>query len=389
MSHKRCLSIALGLLVLLAIIFSPREYTTTWDFRGQQIPGRWDITSLTIAAPTNQGLHIKTETTGRMLHNTEFERDVDAVRLTYLATRHTDAIFYWHIRGTPKADLVQFPFTIRASTKPESMELNLGPYDQWDPRTDRVGFAFPAGTELLLQKVELLSWSPGAKVVEAMKTFWAFDALRPYSINFLWGPLLTHTSVAREQMFHRFPPLAYSANRIFYILLAAGLLVLLCLKKWKRNTPILQRRALIAFLGLLAALWLVYDLRMGSEFVNYFRTDYKTYHGETLGKRTFRTRGHFYDFARASVPVLADRDRYIFMAEQRWPYMGLMRYYTYPSVPTSPDKFEEVDTWLIYDRPDITINENRQLMMEGEAISTPGRILHEFSEGVFIFRKDT
>ena len=83
---------------------------------------------------------------------------------------------------------------------------------------------------------------------------------------------------------------------------------------------------------------------------------------------------------------LEDQEKYIFIATHRWPFLGLMRYYTYPNIPVDPLQAEETDTWIVYRRPDFTIDARGRLTSDGIAFSSPGKVLHEFEKGTFVFR---
>ena len=68
-----------------------------------------------------------------------------------------------------------------------------------------------------------------------------------------------------------------------------------------------------------------------------------------------------------------------------WPYFGSLRYYTYPSLP-NPDE-PVSDTWVIYDRSDITVGEDGMLYLNTEPFTKPGELLGRFDENSFVFRE--
>ena len=105
------------------------------------------------------------------------------------------------------------------------------------------------------------------------------------------------------------------------------------------------------------------------------------------GKRTFRDRGNFYDFVDAALPHIRERDTYLFMSGQRWPYLGAMRYLSYPSMPLDPGTATDaIDTVVVFQRPDITVNDAGELMYRDQKLSTPGTVLLQFDEHSFVFR---
>ena len=139
-----------------------------------------------------------------------------------------------------------------------------------------------------------------------------------------------------------------------------------------------------AFL-LLSAMWLLFDIRMSTQYLSWVIHDYQTYSGQSEETRTFRDRKRFYDFAEAAAMTVNDRERYIFYAQHDWPFLGNVRYITYPVLPTGIPRKD--DTWVIYDRPDVSVNEDGSLEYDGQVLSSPGKVLLQFDEVSFIFRE--
>ena len=127
-------------------------------------------------------------------------------------------------------------------------------------------------------------------------------------------------------------------------------------------------------------------MRMSAEMIINFSNDLKTYVLAGSDVRNFRDRERAYDFAKFVAPLVADRDVYELFLHHRWPYTGLIRYYTYPSLPNV--KVQISDTWVVYDRPDIVYGEDRRLSVDGEVLSRPGILLGVFEEGSYVFRED-
>ena len=64
-----------------------------------------------------------------------------------------------------------------------------------------------------------------------------------------------------------------------------------------------------------------------------------------------------------------------------------MRYLTYPSVPTEPDQAQfGIDTWVVFDRPDISIDPSDRLTSDGIVVTPPGKVMYQFDDHSFIFR---
>jgi len=360
--------------------------TEEWSFLGS-IPGRWEGVSFTSAVPTKDGLLIKTEKDGRMFRTPQFTFPVDAMRFTLNAPETFQVKFLWNIPGTSPEDMVELPFYVVGTGKEEIVELPLANYREWNAATQRIGLMLPAGTELLLKKMEFLHWNFAEKILYGFRSFWMTDGFRPYTINFLWGPRITANPIANAKMFHSIPPRGWSAFRFLYpLLFLAGAGIFVTYKK-NRGPTIVRTQPLFCFLMVCFGLWLLLDIRMGMEYVGYAVKDYETYIAAEPGKRTFRDRNNFNDFVDAALPHIRKRNTYLFMSGQRWPYLGAMRYLTYPSVPLDPGaETDAVDTVVVYERPDITVNGAGELMYLDQKLSTPGTVLLRFGNDSFVFR---
>lgn len=231
--------------------------------------------------------------------------------------------------------------------------------------------------------MDVMRWSLTEKLSEAARSFFIFDEYRPYSINFLWGPMLALNPTERHAVFQDLPPQQIYAMYILNIglLITLGIIILIVSV---RRTPDRKRVTAKAFGFVVLTVWILMDLRMGSEFLTWVNHDRTRYISATREERSFRDRGQFYDFAEAVKPFVSDRTSYVFFAQQAWPYLGNMRYLTYPSIPGI--NVEEDDTWVIYDRPDLKVSAEGQITVSGDPVSKTGRILFDYGEGSFVFR---
>ena len=135
---------------------------------------------------------------------------------------------------------------------------------------------------------------------------------------------------------------------------------------------------------LVLAVWILLDLRMGSEFLSWVAHDNRTYISVPAGSRTFRDRERFYDFADFAAPFVFDRSSYLFFTDREWPYLGNMRYRTYPAIPGNA--IDKDDTWVIFHRPDLGVDNAGRITMNGEPVTAPGKILGRFDDSSFVFR---
>lgn len=372
--------------ILLPLPLQAKE-VTTWSFLQEEVPGSWKVTNLTNAIPTVSGLHMVTTEDGHLTRATDLLHSVDAIRITVQSLHPTEALFLWHERGFPEEEFVQLPFLTPGRGESATVGLNVAKYPQWDPWTDRIGFAFPAGTDVLLQEVQFVQWNIFEKSLEAWRSFWTFDTFEIRSINFLWGPLLTTNPIAREQMFASSPPSATSANRVYYALIGiiVGALLLMQRKVPKLLPP---RKAFTLFLSFLALLWLSYDLRMGLELLSYRNEGVRGGLGQRQRSASipiYRDLAHAVETIK---PTLSTEKQYAFLA----PHTGLfrfVRYLTYPSLPLSREEdTEEVRHWFVFKIPDLSLNPRGELQdRSGVTLTPPGRITQRLDEGSFLFER--
>ncbi len=141
------------------------------------------------------------------------------------------------------------------------------------------------------------------------------------------------------------------------------------------------------FLFCFAVLWLVFDLRMGLEILSYVRADYATYVSQRPGERSLRNFENFHQVLDRSRPFLAGQSSYMFLSEEGTPYLSHMRYFTYPSVPLPlGEPAEHANIWIVYKRPDISVNDQGELVAKQQVISAPGDVLERFDDSSFLFR---
>lgn len=379
--------LSIGFLALLLIPHSTSAVASTeWSFIGGAFDKGWEAGGNPAFTAKPGGLLITTTEKTLFGRSIRLTHPIEVVTIHYSSDKRIEGWIYWHKPGDPAEDLLRAPLLFSPTTGVGTVSADMTKYREWKRSADFVGVGLPKDSRLLIQSIELTSWSPAEKLAEAVKSFWTFDVRRPSSVNFLWGPHVAFNPLTRELMFRVTPPPAPSANRYFYFVMAA--VAAWAYIMYMRKHPHPKRRALTLLMVSMAALWMLYDLRMGAEFFGYLQRDYNTYWSKPVGQRTFRERSYFNDFAAAITPLVQDREKYIFISTHRWPFLGLVRYYTYPSIPTHPFQEEkQVDTWVVYRRPDFVVNDHGELENEGIRVSAPGRVLHEFEEGTFVFRE--
>lgn len=391
MRRRWLVACALGLaLVPLFVPAAARaEQSTVWDFRAARVQGRWEARGLQ-TQKTFTGLLIRATEDGRMTQEIAPAHGSEVVSITAQASRATPGIFLWQERGAPQGVMVQLPFTIPGGPNPIVLDLNAGKYDQWDPRPAAIGIAFPAGSQVLLQEIRLRHWPLHERILHAWKSFWTFDRFEAYSINFLWGPLLTSNPVASADMFDSLPAEGRSANAAFYVvaLVAFATAAGYSTAQGKRNLHA-RRSAFLAAFAILGFCWVLYDVRMGSEILAYARRDFATYVNRPLLKRTFRSRDDLYAVFAQAVPVLREDSRVGLLTP--WPLLGVARYLLYPTLLTIPGEegAASVRTWLVFQDPDARVDERGRLLSVGVALTGSGVILQDYGKHSFLFRTST
>lgn len=376
----RVLLSSLALLVATAIPSTVFAAETVWELAGQKKLEGWSMGGLTSVNLFDEGLHIQTETEGQLIRNANLKHIVDRVAITYASPVQSRGMFIWSPPGETGMTYFKVPVTFSPAAGLQTAVLDLQRIDEWDPSADRIGFVFYPGADVLIQKVEFVGDPPIGKIGWALKTMWKFDTLRPYSINFLWGPMMTYNEMQYNQMFTRNPPMADSAMGVLYTTFAILFVVIAITGK------IMKKQWRYGVLILIAVMWILYDVRMTTEFFTYVQKDYATWWSQPVEDKVLRDRGDFNAFAEAVAPLIEGHEHYAFVSSRGWPYTGSMRYYNYPAEMVPLEKAgDDIDLWVIYDRPDITVSDDGRLLVNGEAASPQGTLLYRFDDGAFVF----
>lgn len=379
--HYRNVIIVLTLLCMPVAAHAASK--TTWSFLGSQVGPEWRVNGKARTTAEIGGLHIIPEEDTKIFREAQFTHAVDSVEITYLSLQETAAMLLWHRPGEPPEEVVQLPFVFTRTMVASTIKLDTAWFTEWTSHPDTVGLLLPKGSDIQILQIAFVGLSPLEKAAALLRSYWTFDRFTPYTVNFLWGPVFTMSPIARENLYMELPPHGTYANTVWYLLIL-GTAIGCTTWGWKRQR---RRQALLCLAGAIATLWILSDVRMGLEAVSYARTDLVEYWNQPIPERKFRERADFPVFLNAIVPLLMDRGRYIFLTQYEYPLLGLLRYHTYPSGPVAPEKATEgVDTWVIYERPEITVNAEGQLTSEGKPISLPGAVLFEFRPGAFVFR---
>lgn len=366
--------ISLILIGLLMPVAAAAMQQTIFDFREGRLNGTWSISGVDVPQSSPKGLTITTTQDWSIVGAMRVPHATEVVSFTFTNDRPTEARMLWRRQRDPDGTFVQLPFFIPVGTA-VTTDVNVDAYGQWDRHAEQVGFALPAGASVTLHDVRLSHWSPMEKAAEAWKSFWMFDHIGPYSINFLWGPVLTFNPAATRELFTTMPPRGRSANWVFYGILAlmgAGIA--------------LTSKSLRTFLLCFGILWIIYDIRMGAEFLRYAKTDYETFLSRSVGERMYRTYANFPDIVKLSEPFLRPKETFAFLSPPNTPFIAQMRYFAYPSVPVVPAEPSGLRTWVVFDRSDIALSPDGRLVVGGVPLSEPGTVVKRLDDFSFIFQ---
>ncbi len=359
------------------------KQVTTWDFLGGKVPGQWQLSNLTPPELTRNGLHIATSTEGHMLRPTGLPHRIDMVEIETISPTETEALLLFRAKGDPEGSMRKFPFTIVKSAEPVTALLDVSSFANWDPQTELLGFAFPAGAEVMLRAARFTSFNPVDRAVEVLRGLATFDDFKPYTINFLWGPRLAFTPAERAAMFTRNPPLAPSVHWAMYaLLIIVGALALaqVLRGRWTR------KHGALVFLAVIAACWMAEDIRMGAEFLSYASDDWRTYWGRPQAERVFRVRRGFDAYAGQMAPLLTGEKEYVFAVSDE-NFVDYMRYATYPALPVRPaDAGSGITLWAVFERPDALLTEDSRLVFGDGTVTAPGDVVAAFDLDSFLFR---
>ncbi len=371
---------ALFFLTLAPVVHA--EQIDMWDFTvGQHMPDGSQELSVVERVP--EGLHVQTSTNGFLIWQTPLVHPVDVLTLKIRSAHQVTAGFLWH----PKEDRfiqLQRDFTIPQSSEWHNAHLTTSTWPDWNWQTDEIGIGFPAGTDLVIESMTWRRYSLAEKLATAWQSFWTFDDFRVYSINFLWGPLLATNPIVLADMYDYLPPTPWSVTRIFYALIGLSALIGAIFFAFDRQGG--KRIFLLLIACTTVASWLVFDLRMGVELMDYAFNDYQTYVQPADEDKTFRTHGSFYTVAQKMLPTIRQYDRYVLHIDNSSPFYANMRYITYPSLALRPDENTDgVKLHVMIERKDIRVVDGRLVDRNNEVLSGSGQILETIEPGSFLF----
>ena len=376
----------IGLLCLLLPLSTSAMWSTAWDFRNGQIPGSWESSGIVSAQASAQGLHVRATDNSAVYRAVRFDHRVDTLHLVATTPIDVEMKFLWEQEDG--SGMVELPFTLLAADAERGADVELSKYPQWTNDTKTVGLAFPPGGDVVIQRMDFRGWNTIERLEEALLSTWQFDTHRAYSINFLWGPRIAYNSVGRTQMFAFLPPFATSVNRILYPLIALIALAALGANVLRMSSE-RRRKAFVFLVGSIAALWILYDMRMTAEILSYVQSDLHDY----VLKDTPRDRDSdvipdFWDAVKKARPALEREQAVVFATIPGAPLLSFLRYALYPVAVLAPgDDHPSQALWFVYGRSNASIDDQGRLVLGTEIASKPGALTQTIANGSFLFRE--
>lgn len=363
------------------------EEITLWSFKGN-MPKEARVVQLTSAQITRSGLAINTQADGYVVWSgAPLEGPIDVITVRARSGNSTNASILWRPDGAKADEFVQLTFEIPESGVFEDTDVVVSGYPQWDWKTEQFALAFPAGSDVVIEEIQFRHWPFYERFGERWKSFWTFDTFRPYSINFLWGPLVAGNTPSRMQLYETLPPVAPSVMRYFYVFLGivAAAALIASVKKPMRE------KAFGWFLAAFMLLWILFDIRMGAEILSYAVHDVQTYVLPPPAEKRLRNFQDIYARLDALLPALQDHTKIALLVPAREVYEPLTRYETYPrTVITDPAAMTGATAWIAFDRTDIWVDDAGNLRHGNDAatskiVAGPGHVAVKIDENNFLF----
>ena len=390
-------------LLFIAILFlllpiqaeakSSRAYEK-WLFRTAEDIDAWKAVNLEEAKLMSEGLQFNVNENAIFFRALPegFHKNVDAIKMQYDGTGLNEIAIL--IIKTSEDGGIEDRFRLMKIPGDgiDDLYVPLAFYRPDIEGADVFAVSFSGTAEnVTFDGVRFLHYSPLEKLYGIWKSFWLFEPFNAHTINILLGPTIT-TDTGPIDTYVNWRLLSLAVNAPIMLGLALFGIALLIWGVWHVRTLGRDSRDIIhvilrRFLIVVLAVWVIYDFRMGWEFVSGVAQDHVQYISKDSSQRTFRDRDRFYDFAAFTKELVEDREYYEVFLPDQWPYFGNIRYETYPSLPNAGDPIS--DTWVIYNRPDIWVNEEGKLVLGDMPFSNPGEVIGRFDEWSYVFREGT
>lgn len=362
-----------------------------WKIEGQEAIEEWNFSGINEGRTTAEGFQFDVTGQATMFRPLpeDFHSSVDGIEIAYDAEGLGEVSLLLLQFNDDNKITRRFKIGFLGGEGPATEYIPLDLHRSDIAGTEEIAIVYKGNAKgVIFGHIKFFRYNLFEEMLGAWRSFWKMQSFQPYTINILHGPV-----VIRDIGPYFLPEsehvLARSVNAYLIVGLSIFGIALLffglyrirrCGEQWSD----VRRNLLAIFFGTLLAVWLLYDLRMGSEFIRNVANDHWNYISPSPLEKEFRDVGNFHEFAAGAREHLEGVAQYEFFTRDRWPFFGMMRYETYPAKlnPGEPSS----DMWVIYDRKDIRVSNDGRLMLSGQPVTERGEILWRFDPDSFIFR---
>ncbi|MDX9893189.1 MAG: hypothetical protein RB292_02130 [Patescibacteria group bacterium] len=211
-------------------------------------------------------------------------------------------------------------------------------------------------SDVVVKQIKLEAVGAGI-VKQAVSDYWRMAPYSPYTVNLFPAPLI----------------FGHPGFIVFIPVLTVLILLVIYFQRWRKWALIL-----------LVALWLITDLRMAYEFLNYHLVDYRSYLSPSTQVKSFRNYGDFYQFADWVESHCQGFSNFNFYSFGSSHLPRILTYLVYP-LDVLPSGNQTKAT-VVYNRQDIKYNDqDSRLYNQQGPITDPGEIIAVYNDDSFIF----
>lgn len=364
-----------------------------WKIEGQKEIEEWSFSGINQGRVTPEGFQFDVAEQATMFRPLpeDFHSSVDGIELSYDAAdlEEVTLLFLQFNDDNKITRRFKMSFIVSDDDGPTMQYIPLDLYRSDIVGTEEFAIVFKGDAKgILFKHVKFSRYNMFEEALGAWRSFWRMQSFQPFTINILHGPIVIR-DIGPYFLAESQHVLAQSVNAYLLVGLSTFGIALLFFGLYRihgrgEEWNDVRRSLLMIFFGTVLAVWLFYDLRMGSEFIRNVADDRWNYITASSLAKDFRDVGNFHEFAAGARKHLENVPQYELFMRERWPFFGMMRYETYPAKPNPGEPSS--DTWVIYDRKDMRVGNDGRLMLSGEPITEPGEILWRFDPYSFVFR---
>src|SRR3989344_4624964 len=362
-----------------------------WKIETQDALKEWNFSGINEGRVTSAGFQFDVTEQATMFRPLpkDFHSSVDGIELAYDAAGLEEVSLLLLQFNNDNKITRRFKIGFLGGEGPTTEYIPLDLHRSDIAGTEEIAIVYKGDAKgVIFGHVKFFRYNLFEEMLGAWRSFWRMQSFQPFTINILHGPVVIR-DIGPYFLAESQHVLARSVNAYLLVGLSVFGIVLLFFGFYRIQSRGEQwndeRRNLLAiFFGTILAVWLLYDLRMGSEFIRNVAHDHWNYIVPPAPEKNFRDIGNFHEFAAGARKHLEGVEQYELFMRDRWPFFGMMRYETYPAKPNPGEPSSDV--WLIYDRKDMRVSNDGRLMLSGEPITEAGEVLWRFDPSSFLFR---